>query len=118
LCDFSSAFIPKGQVGRHSRAIARNGLILLMSSFAGEPLDGALAEMRLRTWNRCILPGSAPEPYGILMVIRPAVRGRFPALRESFRQTIFAPTGAAGSPLSLELGGNKYLSILEQGSLP
>jgi hypothetical protein len=113
LCDFLPAFIPKGRVGRHSRAISRNGLILLMNSLASEPISGLSAELRLGFWNRSILPDSAPEPYGILMILRPFAAERA-ALPSDCCVTTFSGTVPSNAVLSLDLGGNKFLSILRQ----
>ena len=106
------AFIPKGRIGRHSRAISRNGLILLMSSVGTGSFASVPAELRLGIWHQRIFKDSAPEPYGILMVLRPA-----PTLEASFESTeccpmIFGSGAEAGAELVLDLGGNKFLSML------
>jgi hypothetical protein len=83
-----------------------------MHSLRKGPLDGVRAEMQLRIWHRCILPGLAAEPYGILMVVRAADCNDLVDRRESFRTMTFGRAPLADSALLLELGGNKYLSIL------
>lgn len=112
LCDFLPAFISKGRVGRHSRAISRNGLVLLMNSLAAEQMEGLPAELHLGVWHRSILADSTPEPYGILMILRPfaAEHSAHPSSERCV--TAFGPAIFPNALLSLDLGGNKFLSLL------
>jgi hypothetical protein len=69
LCDLRPRFLAKGHAGRGWRAVARNGRILLASDLPLAELPGRTARLRLQTWHRAILPGDAPEPYGILLCV-------------------------------------------------
>jgi hypothetical protein len=115
LCDFLAAFIPKGRIGRHSRSISRNGLILLMNSIATPRIEGQAAELRLRIWHRCILADSPQEPYGILMTLRPIPAGNSSFAQRSLCRTMVGAGIPSDAILALDLGGNKFLSLLCEG---
>lgn len=78
LGDLRPRFIPKCQVGRGHRAIARNGHVLLASDAPLSDLTGKLVRIRLQTWHKAILPGERPEPYGILLAVRTVDEGDGP----------------------------------------
>src|SRR5437773_84201 len=75
LCDLRPALISKGGVGRHYRAVARNGRVLVASPLPPADLAGRVVRLRLSYWHRRILPGEAPEPFGLLLVVRPLEGG-------------------------------------------
>jgi hypothetical protein len=105
LCDLRSRFLPKGTVGAGHRAVARNGRVLLCSD---RPLDtraGRLVRVRLQTWHRAILPGDAPQPYGVLL----CVRGAAPAPHLPLFATELRTPGEA--ELWLDLGGRLRLAF-------
>jgi hypothetical protein len=109
FCDLGHAFIPKGQVGRHSRSISRSGLILLMNSMPSEKMQGSMADVHVSVWHRSILPQFPPEPYGVLLTLRPALRG---VLHQRMEHTYIATLREASSPdfvLSLDVGGGRIL---------
>ena len=62
LCDLRPRFLPKGQVGRGYRAIARNGRVLLASPLPLPAWIGQVGRLRLQTWHKAILPGESPRP--------------------------------------------------------
>jgi hypothetical protein len=69
-CDLRPAFLPKGQVGRGYRAVARNGRVLLASDQPLAALAGRVARARFQKWHKAILPGELAEPYGVLLCVR------------------------------------------------
>jgi hypothetical protein len=117
LCDFGHAFISKGRIGRHARSISRSGLILLMNSMTSEELEGTMADIHLSVWHRSILPQRPPEPYGVLLTLRPALRNRF---GDRVTSTYIAALRDASSPdsvLSLDVGGGRIL-VFERRGVP
>src|SRR5262245_8133004 len=70
LCDLQTRFISKCRVSRGWRSVARNGRVLLCSDLPLANLGGNAALVRLQTWHRALLPGDAPQPYGILLHAR------------------------------------------------
>lgn len=107
LGDLGPAFLPKGQVGRHFRAIARNGRVLLASDLPATAWAGRCARARLQTWHKVILPGSPPEPYGILMCLWTLKD----AASERFYEGHLQQAADASLPLCLELGGRRWLGF-------
>jgi hypothetical protein len=70
LCDLRPRFLPKGRAGRGYRSIARNGRVLLCSDRPPAELAGQTAAVRVQLWHRAVLPGDAPEPFGLLLAVR------------------------------------------------
>lgn len=108
------AFIPKGRIGRHFRAISRNGLILLMSSLGTGSFESLPAELRLSTWHQRIFKESAPEPYGVLMILRPLAAVRPSLDSRQYCSMALGASADADAELVLDPGGNKFLSILRR----
>jgi hypothetical protein len=70
LGDLRPRFLPKNGIGSGCRAVARNGRVLLCGDRPLDQLSGRLAQVRLQTWHRVILPGERPQPYGVLLCVR------------------------------------------------
>src|SRR5262245_28201702 len=68
--DLRPRLIDKGRAGRGYRAIARNGRVLWASDVPLAELPSRVTRLRIQTWHKVILPGEAPEPYGVLLCIR------------------------------------------------
>jgi hypothetical protein len=97
--------LAKGRAGRGYRAIARNGRVFLASDLPLEELTGRVAQVRLQTWHRAILPTDAFEPYGILICLRcrPGPSGR------RLYETQLVQAGTGRFELGLDLGGGMSL---------
>jgi hypothetical protein len=107
LCDLRPRFLVKAAVGPGHRAVARNCRVLLCSDRPPADLPGRVARLRLQTWHRVLLPGEAPEPYGVLLCVRCGDR---PGARPAF-VTRLAPQSAPGGELDLDLGGGLVLAF-------
>jgi hypothetical protein len=107
LCDLRPRFLPKGQVGRGYRAIARNGRVLLASSLPLVEWTGQAAHLRLQTWRKILLPHDPPQPYGILLSLRPAAESA--ALVEY--ECVLTPPGDEPHQLRIDVGGRMVLTI-------
>jgi hypothetical protein len=106
-CNVRPAFIPKGQVGRHYRAISRSGRILLASDRSLAELAGRLVRVRLQTWHKVILPGTRAEPYGILLCVQEISA---PGPGPYYEATLGEP-GDDNADLSLEVGALRVLEF-------
>jgi hypothetical protein len=104
LCDLRPALLPKGTVGRHHRAVARNGRVLVASTLPPGELAGRAARLRLSYWHRRILPDDPPEPYGLLACVRPLGA-------EAAYQGVLAGAAVPDALLSIDLGGGRVLSF-------
>jgi hypothetical protein len=104
LCDLRPRFLPKGRGGRGHRAIARNGRVLLAADLPLADLAGRAARLRLQTWHRAILPGDAPKPYGLLLVV--AVTEAAPSFTTRLMRQPETPFA-----LALALGGGLVLEV-------
>jgi len=107
LCDLRPRFLPKGRAGRGCRAISRNGRLLLCSEVPLADLAGLPAQVRLQTWHKAILPGDVPEPYGLLLCVRPADEGSGP-----LGKCCLASSRDAVGEVLLEVGGGMTLAFL------
>ena len=85
-----------------------------MSSLGTGSFESVPAELRLSTWHQRIFKESAPEPYGVLMILRPlaAVRPSFDS--RQYRSMALGASADADAELVLDPGGNKFLSILRR----
>lgn len=112
LCDWDRAFIAKGTVGRHYRAVSRNGRVLLASDRPLEESAGRLVRLRIAHWHRQILPGELPSPWGIVLAawtLHELPDGHSPC-SIVYKASIFRdPAPDAG--LSIGLGGLRVLSL-------
>ncbi len=107
------AFIAKGKVGRYFKSISRNGLILLMSATSTDDLQYATAvRLRFAIWHRSHLRTEAAVPYGLLLHPRPLQTISAQSDEGLYRAEITA-SRFANAALSLELGGERFLNILE-----
>jgi hypothetical protein len=110
-CDLRPRFLPKCRVGSGFRAVARNGRVLLASDASLDELMGRVAAVRLQTWNKAILAGDTPTPYGVLLCVRSlphsvtteAYQARLAAKKESRDQ--------GGIFLTVDVGGGMVLEI-------
>ena len=107
LCDLRPRFLPKGRVGRGYRAMARNGRVLLASRLPLAELAGHAARLRLQPWNRAVLPGDVPEPYGLLLCLD---TGRRPAPGPIY-ETRLEPVEGEPAELCLDVGGRLALAF-------
>ena len=105
-CDLRPAFLPKGMVGRHHRAVARNGRVLLASDLPLADLAGRVVRLRLQTWHRAILAGDAPEPYGILLCAWGEEVGD-----QAHYEARLVEAPAAGFELALDVGALRVLEL-------
>lgn len=108
LCDLRPRFRVKQTVGTGCRAIARNGRILLCSDRPLDELSGDPARLRLQTWHRAILPGDAPQPYGILLCVRCPAAGE---ARDHFFTMQLVPRSEARGDLQVDVGGGFVLDF-------
>src|SRR6266478_6195002 len=114
LGDLRPRFIPKGQIGRGYRAIARNGRVLLTSRYPLDELIGREADIRLQAWRKVILPGEKPEIFGVLICVRGFEDSSF--LNRSQKHEIFhvrLSDDAASAEITLDVGGGSTL-VLEK----
>jgi hypothetical protein len=107
LCDLRPRFIPKGRAGKGWRAVSRNGRVLLCSDLPPGDLAGRTALVRLQTWHKAILPGDAPTPFGILLVVRTQEQPRDGPLWKCR----LAKAGEADGGLLLDVGGGMRLAF-------
>jgi hypothetical protein len=110
LGDLRPRFLPKGQVGRGHRAIARNGRVLLASDLPVQQLAGRVARVRLDVWHKAILPGDLPTPYGLLLCIRTG-----PGLGNLYEGRLVPEAGPSSlsesARLALDVGGGMVLEF-------
>src|SRR6266849_6544526 len=115
LGDLRPRFIPKGQIGRGYRAIARNGMVLLASRYPLGELIGREADIRLQAWRKVILPGEKPEIFGVLICIQGFEDSSY--LNGSEKCGIFhvrlSDVGVASAEITLDVGGGSTL-VLEK----
>lgn len=105
------AFIPKGRVGRHFKFISRNGLILMMSAVPLKELaESASVQLRLSIWHSSHLPSKPALPYGLLLHARPLQTISTQSRESRYRAEVTA-SHSTDAPLSLELGGERFLNI-------
>jgi hypothetical protein len=117
LCDLRPRFIAKGQLGGSYRAVTRNGRILLASRLPLADLPGRSVQVRLQTWHKVILPGSAPEPYGILLCVQlPPDSTALPTHATRLQPSPELPD--APFDLALEVGGGLSLTFVRLAELP
>jgi len=114
LGDLRPRFIPKGQIGRGYRAIARNGRVLLTSRYPLDELIGREADIRLQAWRKVILPGEEPEIFGVLICVQGFEDSSY--LNRSQKHEIFhvrLSDDAASAEITLDVGGGSTL-VLEK----
>jgi hypothetical protein len=109
LCDLRPRFIDKSAAGRGRRAISRNGRVLLCSDRLLAELTGRPVRLRFQTWNRVILPGDSPAPYGVLLQVR-LMDGAVAEESTLYTARLVRTTEAAGD-LILDLGGGTALEL-------
>jgi hypothetical protein len=107
------AFIAKGKVGRHFKAISRNGLVILMSTFPPRDVPNSTAvRLRVAVWHRSHLQHEPATPYGLLLHAQVLqITGTLPHDRV-YRAEVTA-SHSSDAALSLELGGERFLNILK-----
>jgi hypothetical protein len=110
LCDLRPRLLVKDRAGSSHRAVARNGRVLLASDLSLEKLNGRIAQVRLQTWHRAILPGDPPEPYGILM----CVRSRECSSGQPLYETQLLRGQAELLDLRLDVGGGMVLAFFKK----
>jgi hypothetical protein len=109
LCDLRPRFLPKCRVGKGYRSIARNGRVLLASHLPLADLAGQLARVRFQVWHRAILPGDAPEPYGLVLDVRGV---RVPSSEPTYRTRLLREPQPPYD-LALDVGGEMVLEFAE-----
>lgn len=109
LCDLGSRFMSKGVVGRTHRAIARNGHVLIASDTPLAELKGHVAEVRVQTWHRAILPGDTPKPYGLLLCVRKVTDDYRPSHMAEMMD--ITEEHEARADLMLDVGGGTVLAF-------
>jgi hypothetical protein len=117
LCDLRPRFLAKGCAGYGYRWVSRNGKVLLCAERPLDELVDQIAFIRLQTWNRAVLPGERPEPYGLLFCVRSVAS---PKLRpsphgpgrpaETF-STRLVPASVQSGELQLDVGGELTLEF-------
>ncbi len=110
LCSFGRAFISKGQIGVHYRAISRNGLVLLVSPDPPSRLDGVRARLRLAVWHRAFLRNEPAEPWGILLHATPQISRHAEGVSDLLQAAIEREALRAAA-LSIDLGGERILNF-------
>src|SRR5262249_26159864 len=108
LGDLRPRFLPKCRVGSGYRAVARNGRVLLASDLPVPELTGLTAWVRLQTWNRAILQGDRPEPYGVLLCVRQCDG---PVAQPVRTARLLAAKEATAEAFHLDVGGGLVLSF-------
>jgi len=102
--------IAKEGVGRHHRAVSRNGLVLLMSQRPLAELDGAHVRLRLSIWHRAPLRSQPATPWGIVLCFR----ALHPSAASAGSTILRAETGrghASDALLLIDLGGERVLNF-------
>lgn len=112
LCSLNGAFIPKGRVGRHYRAISRNGLILLLSPQPLNNYQDSLVQLRMSVWHRASLPGQTPSPWGILLCVRDRHFPPDEKPTQSLLKATLAPARHPSAKIALDLGGERFINFL------
>ncbi|MGH9684841.1 MAG: hypothetical protein ACRD4S_14660 [Candidatus Acidiferrales bacterium] len=117
LPPIASAFIAKGKVGRYNRAIARNGMVLLLSSCELPKLERSRIRMRISIWHRVVLPGDRPAPHGLLFVADAFKGGGMQGgnAQDSALQSLAGSLSGShdtSALLSIDLGGGRFLNFV------
>ncbi|HMC89197.1 MAG TPA: hypothetical protein VKI17_06600 [Gemmataceae bacterium] len=107
LCNLRTRFLAKGQMGKSFRYVSRNGRILLAADMGISELVDSVVELRLQIWNRAILPGDKPDPFGFLLCVRSQAACSVLPLLSS--KLVEAPS--ADGELSIDLGGRLWLEF-------
>lgn len=105
------AFISKGKMGRHFRAVSRNGLVLLICAEPHPEIGAKRMRLRLSIWHRAHLPGEAAEPWGILIYAQRCQGNGSPAIANRSLMALLDDDHAADCALSIELGGRRVLNF-------
>jgi len=112
LGDLGRAFIPKGGVGRHYRAVSRNGRVLLATDRPLEECGNRIVWLRIACSHRQILSDDESCQWGVLLVAwtppeLSAAASPRPVVYEAHISRDLAP----GAELSIDLGGLRVLSL-------
>jgi hypothetical protein len=108
LCALRPALIPKGQVGRHHRAVSRNGRVLLASALPVDALVGRRVQLRVAPWHRRLLPADPLTVHGVLLCAWAEPSEPEP---QCYRAAL-AGEPLPGGALFLDLGGLRVLTLL------
>src|SRR6185437_14402396 len=113
LGDFGASLIAKGKVGRHFRAISRNGLVLWMSALPMSECCDAMLRLRISIWHRASLPGERPSPWGLLVYVEPCPSAAPDSVSppESVYDGTFESCAAPHAALSIELCNRRFLNF-------
>lgn len=117
LPPLSPAFLPKGQMGRHFRAVSRNGQVLLMSPQPLGEMEHRRVRLRVSIWHRAHLPREAPGPWGLLLFARALEVSAGPGVQFPVLAAALGGAHACEAALSVELGGGRFLNFLPEGPL-
>jgi hypothetical protein len=110
LCALRPALIAKGTVGRHHRAVSRNGRVLLASAAPLDGLAGQTVRLNVSVWHRATLPGDQPEPFGVLLAAWPE-RGPAPPGEPCYHAVVTEAPPPDGA-LHIDLGGLRILTLV------
>ena len=112
----TSTFIAKGKIGGYGRGVARNGMVLLMSSYDLAAIECSRVRLRISIWHRAILPGDRPAPHGILLVADALKANRAQVTaQDSARQSLAGSLSGSrdtNAALSIEIGGGRFLNFV------
>jgi hypothetical protein len=113
LCDLRPRFLAKACAGPGFRWVSRNGRVLLCGDRPLDELAGRASRVRLQTWNRAVLAGEPPEPYGLLFCVRAISSPRAEADHSSDATyaTRLVATPDPVARLNLDVGGGLALEF-------
>jgi hypothetical protein len=109
LCDLRPRFLAKACPGPGCRRVSRNGRVLLCADRPVDELSGCDCCVRFQIWNRAILAGERPEPYGLLFCVR-GIESNGRDHGDSFTTLLVSRQSASGE-LALDLGGDFVLEF-------
>jgi hypothetical protein len=104
------AFVSKGRIGRHYRAVSTNGYVLLLTRREAGEMEDAITRLRLSIWHRSNGAGGPAAPWGIALCALPDCAGfaEPPHLLFAKLDSGYASDAA----LSLELGGERFVNFM------
>lgn len=117
LPPLGAAFISKGKIGRHFRAVSRNGMVLLIGAEQHAEISAARMRLRMSIWHRAHLPNEAAEPWGILLYAQRGEANGPAAIPAAGHRGLIASLDADHAPdsaLSIELGGQRVLNFFSE----
>ena len=107
------AFESKGRIGRHFRAVSKNGQVLLLTPREAGEMEDAITRLRLSIWHRPNHSGEKPEPWGISLCALANCTGFAAQPRLLFAKLDHGQ--ARGAALSIALGDERFVNFLPSG---